>query len=484
MIFNFIQTQFIILKTSSNDEGLGVAIALTFLFVMGMLVIKAFIDYRRDLVSERDNATHEDLGMKDIARVQAFADEVLSARSTYYTHLSDSGKTKFRKRLRMVMAQKEFYGKDGLKVTDEMVVLAASALVQLTFGLEGYFLPRFYKIYIYPTIFYNKLLESNLKGSTSPSGVIRFSWKHLEHGFENDHDGINLALHELAHALKISITKGEIDDEHTYHAQDRIKELGENYRTQVRVGQFVSLRKYAGSNDHEFMACAIEVFFENPEELYAELPDLYKALVDLLDQDPIDRLEDYKSPERVRSFSVKRAMRIKPESHYSYVQTMLIAGFLLCWIPIILINIYAQTSPIPVALFAATLFVLGVVFFYRKLVVSGYTDLNMFLTFLVMVWMSLTMGAGLALNYFVPVYSMTEVAMVNDAYITPEKKVRVLLNSSEVTSVAIDVSYWRQLKACENHCELLVKHHYGLFGIKVLDDVEVIDQQNLIQENQ
>ena len=175
MIFNFIQTQFILLKTSSNDEGLGVAIALTFLFVMGMLVIIEFIDYRRDLVSERDNSTHEDLGMKDIARVQAFADEVLSARSTYYTHLSDSGKTKFRKRLRMVMAQKEFYGKDGLKVTDEMVVLAASALVQLTFGLEGYFLPRFYKIYLYPTIFYNKLLESNLKGSTSPRirAVIR-----------------------------------------------------------------------------------------------------------------------------------------------------------------------------------------------------------------------------------------------------------------------------------------------------------------------
>ncbi len=70
MIFNFIQTQFILLKTSSNDEGLGVAIALTFLFFIGMLVIKEFIDYRRDLVSERDNSTHEDLGMKDIARVQ------------------------------------------------------------------------------------------------------------------------------------------------------------------------------------------------------------------------------------------------------------------------------------------------------------------------------------------------------------------------------------------------------------------------------
>ena len=411
--------------------------------------------------------------MRDIARVQTFADEVLSKRSTYYAQLSDIGKVKFRKRLRMVMAEKEFYGKDGLKVTDAMVVLAVSALVQLTFGLEGYFLSRFYKIYIYPSIFHNKLLESNLKGSTSPSGVIRFSWKHLEHGFENDHDGINLALHELVHALKISITYGEIDDEHIYHSLDRINALANKYRSKDRAGGFKSLRKYAGNNDHEFLACSIEVFFENPEALNAEIPDLYESLVHLLDQDPANRLSDYKAPDRPKSFSVKKAMRIKPESHYSYVQTMLIAGFLLCWIPIILIVKHVETSPIPVAPFAATLFVLGVILFYRKFVVSGYTDLNIFM---VIGWLSLTMGADLALNYYVLVYSITEVASVRDSFITPDKKVRVLLNSEEVTTVTIYVVYWRRLKACGENCELLVKHHFGLFGIKVLDSQQAQNQ--------
>ncbi len=86
-------------------------------------MIKAFIDYRRDLAAERDNARHENLEMRDSARVQSVADEFLSKRSGYYTQSSNLGKIKFRQRLLMVMTEREFYGNDSLKVTDEMVVL-------------------------------------------------------------------------------------------------------------------------------------------------------------------------------------------------------------------------------------------------------------------------------------------------------------------------------------------------------------------------
>ena len=86
------------------------------------------------------------------------------------------------------------------------------------------------------------------------------------------------------------------------------------------------------------------------------------------------------------------------------------------------------------------------------------------------------MGADLALNYYVLVYSITEVASVRDSFITPDKKVRVLLNSEEVTTVTIYVVYWRRLKACGENCELLVKHHFGLFGIKVLDSQQAQNQ--------
>lgn len=475
MIFNFIQTQFVLLKTNSGDDGVGVAIALTFMFVMLLILVKAFIDFRRDLAAEKGNAKFQDVPLRRIERILAGADEILRFRSPYYNRLSDFGKKRFLKRLRIIIAEKEFYGKDGLEITDDMIVLASSALVQLTFGLESYFLPRFYRIYIHPSIFFNKLLESNLRGSTSPSGVIRFSWRHLEHGFQDEDDRINLALHELAHALMISVESGDTDDGHLSDGLFMITELGRKYRNDIKAGRYESIRPYAASNDHEFFACCIEVFFENPERLKRDLPEVYEAFVWMLEQDPHNRLGDYAAPIQKREFSIKRKLRLKPDSHYNYVQTMLIAGFLLCWIPIIMINIHVETSPLPVALFAATLAVLGFILFFRKLVLSGYTDFNIFLLFLVIGWMSLTMGAGLTLNYFVPVYRMSELAPVSDYFITPEKKLRVLIDGEETRAITVGLEYRAILDRCKPHCEMTIYQHYGLFGIKVVDEIEVFE---------
>ena len=46
------------------------------------------------------------------------------------------------------------------------------------------------------------------------------------------------------------------------------------------------LRGYAFSNIQEFWAVSIEAFFENPKELKYYLPDLYRALCNVLNQDP------------------------------------------------------------------------------------------------------------------------------------------------------------------------------------------------------
>ena len=49
-------------------------------------------------------------------------------------------------------------------------------------------------------------------------------------------------------------------------------------------------RKYAGTNTFEFFAVAVEYFFEVPEELKNELPNLYQYLTLLLKQDPVKRI--------------------------------------------------------------------------------------------------------------------------------------------------------------------------------------------------
>ena len=473
MIFNFIHTLFVLLKSSSNDDSVGVAIALTFLFVMGMIILKAYLDYKRDVLAERNNVVRENINLRDLNRLENEADTILKKHSTYYRQLSPQGKAKFRKRLRMVIATKEFYGKEGLEVTHEMVVLAAASIVQITFGFDGYFIERFYRIYLYPDVFYNKMLDAHLRGSASPAGVLRFSWKHWVQGYRIEDDGLNLALHELAHALKIGILKGDVDDDYSYSGVMRMKELAEKFRLDIQAGRIKCLRKYAAKNDHEFFACSMEVFFENPILLMQELPEVFKTMVLILGQDTTQISKDYQTDSRSNANTLKRALYIKPESNYSYVQIMLVAGFLLCWIPIILISKHVESSAIPVLLFAATLTVLGFRLFYRKLVLSGYTDLNIFIAFIVVGWLSLTMGLGLSLNYFVPIHSFTETYRINKVYITQEHELRVQLDSEQIKSVQVGFEFYKTLKECNNDCYLVIHQYYGIMGMKVIDGKHV-----------
>jgi MtfA peptidase len=46
------------------------------------------------------------------------------------------------------------------------------------------------------------------------------------------------------------------------------------------------LRAYAGTNQPEFFAVAVEYFFELPREFKQDLPELYAVLSAMLRQDP------------------------------------------------------------------------------------------------------------------------------------------------------------------------------------------------------
>jgi hypothetical protein len=50
-------------------------------------------------------------------------------------------------------------------------------------------------------------------------------------------------------------------------------------------------RDYAGTNQAEFFAVAVEYFFEQPSGFRAALPELYRNLRDMLKQDPASLIE-------------------------------------------------------------------------------------------------------------------------------------------------------------------------------------------------
>jgi Mlc titration factor MtfA (ptsG expression regulator) len=54
-------------------------------------------------------------------------------------------------------------------------------------------------------------------------------------------------------------------------------------------GECLPLRNYATTSRAEFFAVAVEAFFEQPRELKAGCPQLYGALAQLLNQNPLEK---------------------------------------------------------------------------------------------------------------------------------------------------------------------------------------------------
>ncbi len=55
----------------------------------------------------------------------------------------------------------------------------------------------------------------------------------------------------------------------------------------MKNGEESLFRKYASVNEDEFFAVCIEIYFEQPHQLFEYNPSLYKTLSNLLHQDTI-----------------------------------------------------------------------------------------------------------------------------------------------------------------------------------------------------
>jgi Mlc titration factor MtfA (ptsG expression regulator) len=208
----------------------------------------------------------------------------------YYNRLTSYQKKDFEKRLNYFLNSKQFVAKKMKQVTEEMKLLIAACAVQLTFGYEPLRLAHFKKIILYPKRYYSRFTHKKHSGEVNPNGYIVFSWEDFKKGYKNPNDGLNLGLHEMAHALRLedAMPDGEyafMDNENLarWH-RVCMKEM-----KKIRHGQKNFIRKYASVDAEEFFAVCIEYFFEKPHEFKQNVPEVYEALCLLLRQDPTAR---------------------------------------------------------------------------------------------------------------------------------------------------------------------------------------------------
>jgi Mlc titration factor MtfA (ptsG expression regulator) len=118
-----------------------------------------------------------------------------------------------------------------------------------------------------------------------PRNAIALSKPALFWSFRNE-EPYHVGLHEFAHVLDMEdgrfdgVPRGLGGD-----IQRRWQALVADELARARLGRSV-LDEYAGTNEPELFAVAVEHFFKAPQRLRRHHPELYEALRDYLNQDP------------------------------------------------------------------------------------------------------------------------------------------------------------------------------------------------------
>jgi MtfA peptidase len=213
---------------------------------------------------------------------------ILSRYSRYYRHLPERLKAYYEDRILSFIANKEFITKGTLSLTEEKQLIVADSAIKLTFGLKMFAFEQFEKIILFNGEFYSDFSHSLNKGETNPAGAIVFSWKDLEEGDLKEDDGINLGLHEFAHALMVqNLGPQGYDDEYFVDKISGFEDFYNDSTMLANVKEHHLFRAYAFKNKMEFFAICCEQFFEVPEKMKAGLPRLYELICRMLNQDPL-----------------------------------------------------------------------------------------------------------------------------------------------------------------------------------------------------
>jgi MtfA peptidase len=216
--------------------------------------------------------------------------QFLDSHFSYFSQLKIDYKKEFISKLELILSNKRFIARGGLgEVTSEMELLIGATITLVIFGWKNLKLAHFHTILIYPNTYFSSINKSYHRGEVNPRhGLIVMSWQCFVEGLANPNDGINLGIHEVAHALKLA-NRIDTDGEREFDpkAWAEYKKWVPAEMEKIRLGIPTVFRESAALNEHEFFAVALESFFEKSLEFKLYHPELYKAMVILMRQNPI-----------------------------------------------------------------------------------------------------------------------------------------------------------------------------------------------------
>ncbi len=216
----------------------------------------------------------------------------LERRVAFYPLLPPELRPRFLTLLKTFIWEKHFIGAGGMEITDEVRVVIAAPAVRMVLHLDLSYYDRLTEIVVYPDHFRHPTddPERVVYGEAHSWGTVVLSWAAVLEGLADAGDGLDTATHEFAHVLDRA--SGDFDGTPVlprlalYQPWARVMtehflKLRQGERRQRRV-----LRSYGAQDEAEFFAVATEAFFERPQVMQRETPDLYALLQRFFGCDP------------------------------------------------------------------------------------------------------------------------------------------------------------------------------------------------------
>ncbi len=228
--------------------------------------------------------------------------EVLKKNVPLYARLPEDLRQRLHGRIAQFIATIRFEGCGGLELTEEMILTVAAQACLLVLRREGRPYPKLSAVYIYPTTFssvrkqtdaHGIVTEGNVRrlGESSGWGTVVLAWDSVVQGARYMDDGDNVTFHEFAHQLdhEDGPTDGApaLPSGAAYRKWSRV--FHENYADflqRTEEGTEKVLDAYGATNPAEFFAVATETFFERPQQLFEERPEMFGELSRFYHLDP------------------------------------------------------------------------------------------------------------------------------------------------------------------------------------------------------
>nr|WP_294862175.1 M90 family metallopeptidase [uncultured Fluviicola sp.] len=199
----------------------------------------------------------------------------------FYNRLNPHEKNRFEERVHTFLLNVRIIGIDTEVTHSDRILIASGAVIPI-FGFDSWHYSNLDTIELHPDKFLipnTQQYANGLVGWGAMEGKVKLSRKALVEGFYNNNDQKNVAIHEFVHVLDMQ--DGKIDGKMAKVIKEiDLKPWLQIIHSKMKTiqGGNSSIRDYASTSNGEFLAVVSEFFFENPDKLEQEHPDLYRML--------------------------------------------------------------------------------------------------------------------------------------------------------------------------------------------------------------